>query len=429
MPHPDTDDLDDGTLEAFLDGALPAEEVRRVETQLAASPALRARLAAARAIRDEAAALLALVESVPLAVWSPPMRERADGGAPGPGRGPRARRPRAWYDQPAWRWAAGVLLVAGAAWVVRPGANAPRSAESIAMTAPAAPTVPVIVDSSMADVTATPAPTTMGATTSAVATNASPVTAPEARRAERRDLSRPAVPAPAPDTRVASGERAPSPTNDAGAAPTPVAREQQEAALAQAAPSASARAAQLEPSAVARPTERAAAAPPAAAPPPSPAGEFARAPLAKATTDAAGRTDVRARAELNEAAADRAAPLAARKSAIAAAAAPAAPAGAATTPGRLITLPDATTLLGAPARTLDGLTPRRVVLVRESPPLVVSDYVLADGRLVVLEQEPAPTAAPGIGWTDGPLRLRLTATLPADSLAALRRTVRPTVSP
>lgn len=377
MPHPDTDDLDDGTLEAFLDGALPADEVRRVEARLAASPALRARLEAARAIREEAAALLALVEPGPLArePAAAPLNTgaRATPGAAADAPAAARRRTRPWYDQPAWRWAAGVLLVAGAAWAVRPDAARTPEREPTDAPAPAAApaTAPAI------------APATLNAPPSAPSAVS---TAPEVRLA---------APGTAQDDRSeASAER-----NEL------------------------------------RPTIAAKAAP--AITPPTPTAAPRPAPLGDATTaDAA--TGQRAIERAAEAAP---APLAAAPSASGAiapapletrarrAAAPPPPAPPPPAPGRLVSLAEAGTRLGSPVRTLAGLAPQRVVLRRESPPLVALDYVLADGRLVVLEQEPAASAPADGGWTDGPLRLRLAADLPGDSLAALRRLVRPAASP
>jgi anti-sigma factor RsiW len=109
MSHPE-EPLDDGILHAYLDGALPADEARRIEARISASSALQARLERARGQQREADALLALVElDAPLA--------RPDSAV----RPPRAT-PTWWQnlDPIALRWAAGFMLMVGGVWVLTP---------------------------------------------------------------------------------------------------------------------------------------------------------------------------------------------------------------------------------------------------------------------------------------------------------------------
>ncbi len=114
--------VDEGTLHAYLDGALdalPAAEAARVREHLATCEVCTARLEEERALRDEAAAILA--GAAPDAIEPPPFEElraraRVREGTPGFGR--RLAR---------LAWAASVVLAIGAGWMLR-AATAPDSA-------------------------------------------------------------------------------------------------------------------------------------------------------------------------------------------------------------------------------------------------------------------------------------------------------------
>jgi len=96
--------VDEGTLHAYLDGALPPAERSQVDVHLAGCPECRERLAEARALIARADALLAL--ALPAERAAPPLHE--------------LRR------RPLWRrlrwpiaWAASVTLAVGLGWMLR----------------------------------------------------------------------------------------------------------------------------------------------------------------------------------------------------------------------------------------------------------------------------------------------------------------------
>jgi hypothetical protein len=106
--------VDDGTLHAYLDGALeeyPASEARRVRDHLEACASCRQRLAAERRIREEAASILGL--TVPR-VEPPTLEElRAYVRAEAAHRAPVGGRLRGLG------WAASLVLALGAGWMLR----------------------------------------------------------------------------------------------------------------------------------------------------------------------------------------------------------------------------------------------------------------------------------------------------------------------
>jgi len=110
--------VDEGTLHAYLDGALdalPAVEAARVREHLAACDLCAARLEEERALRDEASAILA--GAAPRTIDLPPfeeLRARARAAAGTSSRGRRMAR---------LGWAASVVLAVGAGWMLRAAAG------------------------------------------------------------------------------------------------------------------------------------------------------------------------------------------------------------------------------------------------------------------------------------------------------------------
>jgi len=98
--------VDEGTLHAYLDGALPPGERSQVDAHLAECPACRDRLAEARALIARADALLAL--ALPAERSAPPLHELR-------------RRPMWWRVRWPVAWAATVTLAVGLGWMLRGG--------------------------------------------------------------------------------------------------------------------------------------------------------------------------------------------------------------------------------------------------------------------------------------------------------------------
>lgn len=125
--------VDEGTLHAYLDGALeeyPNAEARRVREHLDGCPVCRERLKAERRIRDDAAAILGLASPH---VEAPTFEElRAYVRANPRGRGPASTR--------LYRlgWAASLVLALGAGWMLRGGDAVPALAPA-AVQDPLAP--------------------------------------------------------------------------------------------------------------------------------------------------------------------------------------------------------------------------------------------------------------------------------------------------
>ena len=96
--------VDEGTLHAYLDGALPPGERSQVDAHLAECPDCRERLAEARALIARADALLAL--ALPAERSAPPLYELR-------------RRPMWWRVRWPIAWAATVTLAVGLGWTLR----------------------------------------------------------------------------------------------------------------------------------------------------------------------------------------------------------------------------------------------------------------------------------------------------------------------
>ncbi len=96
--------VDEGTLHAYLDGAIPPGERSQVDAHLAECPDCRERLAEARALIARADALLAL--ALPVERSAPPLHELR-------------RRPLWWRVRWPIAWAASVTLAVGIGWMGR----------------------------------------------------------------------------------------------------------------------------------------------------------------------------------------------------------------------------------------------------------------------------------------------------------------------
>src|SRR3954454_18545676 len=120
--------LDEGTIHAWLDGALDAEEAARVERHAADCAACAAAVAEARGLVAGASRILTALDSVPGAIVPKTAASTT---------APRARRTRSLWSSlhltPARAAAAAVVVIAaGTALVLRSAPNAARSAVTLA---------------------------------------------------------------------------------------------------------------------------------------------------------------------------------------------------------------------------------------------------------------------------------------------------------
>ncbi len=121
--------LDEGTIHSWLDGALSAEDGARLEAHVAECPQCAAAVAEARGFIAASSRILTALDHVPRGVVPAPLPVR-------------------WYNRPAWRAAAAVLVVAvGSLVVFRPGGNNPQESSIIetARDTIAKPAPPIIV--------------------------------------------------------------------------------------------------------------------------------------------------------------------------------------------------------------------------------------------------------------------------------------------
>ena len=109
MPHPD-----EGTIHAWLDGALGPAEARAIEAHVAECPACASAVADARGVLAAASRILSALDSVPGGVLPSPA-ESTEGHARANRDVARERRP---FRAARWRLAAALMLVAGGSWVV-----------------------------------------------------------------------------------------------------------------------------------------------------------------------------------------------------------------------------------------------------------------------------------------------------------------------
>jgi hypothetical protein len=119
--------LDEGTIHGWLDGALDAEEARRVEEHVASCATCAAAVAEARGVIAGASRILLALDDVPSGVL-PGSAERAPP-VPPVARSLAARRDPWWRSVPL-RAAAAILVVAAGVWATRSSFSPGRLAES-----------------------------------------------------------------------------------------------------------------------------------------------------------------------------------------------------------------------------------------------------------------------------------------------------------
>ena len=158
--------LDEGTIHAWLDGELPADEAEKIAAHANECAECGALVAEARGLIAASTRILTALDNVPAGVMPSGSEKPAVAGGP-PFR-------RHWYDRTDVRAAAAVLFVAGASLVaVRATRNPAQSLKAVATTASsAADMAPVLMD--------TAAPATSAAQTEI---------APQERRSEAKSLA------------------------------------------------------------------------------------------------------------------------------------------------------------------------------------------------------------------------------------------------
>jgi hypothetical protein len=115
MLHPD-----EGTIHAWLDGALPLEEAQAFEAHIATCPACAAAVANARGVLAAASRILSALDNVPAGV----IPTVGGTGVPTAHGGARDAKSGGRFRATRWRAAAAIVMVAGASWLVlHPGAR------------------------------------------------------------------------------------------------------------------------------------------------------------------------------------------------------------------------------------------------------------------------------------------------------------------
>jgi hypothetical protein len=182
MQHPD-----EGTIHAWLDGALPPDEGRAIEEHAATCAACAAAIAEARGLIAGSSRILAALDAVPGGVL--PSAESVD--ALGSGRVRLILRP-AWWQSVPLRAAAAIVLVGSVSWL----ATRSHVQREVTLAAPVA-IAPATEGKLAADTTATPttATTTVASAEPAISTPQPGRTAQANVTGELRGL---AVPRPAP---------------------------------------------------------------------------------------------------------------------------------------------------------------------------------------------------------------------------------------
>ena len=201
MPHPD-----EGTIHAWLDGALAPVEARGLEEHLAGCADCTAAVAEARGLLAASSRILSALDSVPGGVLP------ATGWADAAGAVPLLRRASRWHS-PAWRAAAAIVLVGSVSWLAtHTGHRNDNAAEKVVAvldtSARSAPTQEEVRRT-------VPQPATESSRPAATAARAGPRAA---RTAEPPPPSSSRVAAAAPMTRDATVRRMAAP------AATPLAR-------------------------------------------------------------------------------------------------------------------------------------------------------------------------------------------------------------
>ena len=127
MQHPD-----EGTIHAWLDGALPAEEARALEAHVAGCAACAAAVSEARGLLAASSRILSALDSVPGGVLPATPADIGDTSAR------TVRRSSPWRS-PGWRAAAAIVVVGAVSWLAtRSGGPASVATEYRMSTAPAA---------------------------------------------------------------------------------------------------------------------------------------------------------------------------------------------------------------------------------------------------------------------------------------------------
>lgn len=194
--------LDEGTIHAWLDGELPADEAEKIAAHANECPECGALVAEARGLIAASTRILTALDDVPAGVVPSgsgvPEKPAAAGG-------PAFRRP--WYSRTDLRAAAALLFVAGASLVaVRAARNSGQSVKGVAMTASSADRAAPLLQDSGAPVAADVAQQDKASDVKPMVGEA--IAPAERRRSERQVAASP----PALSSKVAAREPAASPT-------------------------------------------------------------------------------------------------------------------------------------------------------------------------------------------------------------------------
>lgn len=193
--------LDEGTIHAWLDGELPADEAEKIAAHANECPECGALVAEARGMIAASTRILTALDDVPAGVVPSgsgvPEKPAAAGG-------PAFRRP--WYSRTDLRAAAALLFVAGASLVaVRAARNSGQSVKGVAMTASSADRAAPLLQDSGAPVAADVAQQDKASDVKPMVGEA--IAPAERRRSERQVAASP----PALSSKVAAREPAASP--------------------------------------------------------------------------------------------------------------------------------------------------------------------------------------------------------------------------
>jgi hypothetical protein len=178
MQHPD-----EGTIHAWLDGELTADEVLALESHIAACPECSTRVAEARGLVAASSRIVSALDVIPGGVIpssSAPIRKTT------------------WYSSVQFRAAAGIVVVAGASFLLLSSGQEDAARSSVAVVAPKSP---------VAESTVTTAPREIVELEKSAGNHA--LAKPVAPRAAApKKLSSPQVTAPTPSALPASTESA-----------------------------------------------------------------------------------------------------------------------------------------------------------------------------------------------------------------------------
>lgn len=184
--------LDEGTIHAWLDGELPADEAEKIAAHANECPECGALVAEARGLIAASTRILTALDDVPAGVVPSgsgvPEKPAAAGG-------PAFRRP--WYSRTDFRAAAALLFVAGASLVaVRAARNSGQSVKGVAMTASSADRAAPLLQDSGAPVAADVAQQDKASDVKPMVGEA--IAPAERRRSERQVAAREPAASPAP---------------------------------------------------------------------------------------------------------------------------------------------------------------------------------------------------------------------------------------